>query len=342
MNKVAIVIPYMGKLPKNTKTFLLSCSYNPEIDWKIFIDQDTEYETFAPSNVTFIKSSLKQIKERIIKITKLKSINLTNGYKLCDYRPLYGQIFSDFLTGYDYWGYSDMDVVYGDLMKYIKAGIGQHVEKIGELGHLTIIRNSAIANKRYLLPISENEKRINLFKDVISQTDKICHFDEGPGLDTIYQQYQLDVYHNVDLAGDILFENLDLNSNDKRFTNKKSCYVWHAGHAYYSYHRNKNIFKHEYGYLHFQKRHFQNFISETSHLRTFSITTKGYSEMEDFSGSSITAAIANNHSPLFQRLRYTGHLYFKTNTFTNRKAFGYYLPVKYILWRIFKRRDFRI
>ena len=46
------------------------------------------------------------------------AITLHTPYKLCDYKPAYGEIFAPELSGYDFWGYGDMDLVFGDLRAY--------------------------------------------------------------------------------------------------------------------------------------------------------------------------------------------------------------------------------
>jgi len=46
-------------------------------------------------------------------------INLNSPYKLCDFKPTYGIIFEDMLSAYQYWGYGDMDIVFGDIRKHI-------------------------------------------------------------------------------------------------------------------------------------------------------------------------------------------------------------------------------
>jgi hypothetical protein len=36
-----------------------------------------------------------------------------DGYKVCDYRCAFGELYADELDGYDYWGHTDLDCVYG-------------------------------------------------------------------------------------------------------------------------------------------------------------------------------------------------------------------------------------
>lgn len=39
----------------------------------------------------------------------------TTAYAQCDYRPLFGEMFADQLRGCDWWGWCDLDIVWGDL-----------------------------------------------------------------------------------------------------------------------------------------------------------------------------------------------------------------------------------
>ena len=41
------------------------------------------------------------------------------AYTLCQYKPAYGHIFADYIKEYTHWGYSDIDVVFGDLRRWI-------------------------------------------------------------------------------------------------------------------------------------------------------------------------------------------------------------------------------
>lgn len=46
-------------------------------------------------------------------------VNVDTPYKLCDFKPAYGLIFSEYIQGYDFWGQSDIDVIYGDIRNFI-------------------------------------------------------------------------------------------------------------------------------------------------------------------------------------------------------------------------------
>ena len=41
------------------------------------------------------------------------------AYKICDFKPAFGKLFEDYLSEYDFWGYSDIDLILGDLTKVL-------------------------------------------------------------------------------------------------------------------------------------------------------------------------------------------------------------------------------
>jgi len=42
----------------------------------------------------------------------------TRAYKLCDIRPALGDIHPQEIEGYDYFGYGDIDVIYGNIRRF--------------------------------------------------------------------------------------------------------------------------------------------------------------------------------------------------------------------------------
>lgn len=135
-NRIVLILPYFGKFPDFFPFWLQSCVYNQQIDFLIITD-----------NICFDVSSCKNIFKldmsfndcRILIEEKLeRKILLKRPYKLCDYRPLYGKIFEDYIRGYDFWGYCDCDMVLGDVSKFITDEILNSYRFIGDLGHLHI------------------------------------------------------------------------------------------------------------------------------------------------------------------------------------------------------------
>ena len=47
-------------------------------------------------------------------------VTINDPYKVCDFKPLIGKIFQDQLLTYKYWGYCDLDIVFGNISKHIQ------------------------------------------------------------------------------------------------------------------------------------------------------------------------------------------------------------------------------
>jgi hypothetical protein len=110
--KIKIIIVYLGKLPDYFRLFLHSCSFNPMIDFLIFTD--AKVDSTIPDNVKIEPMTLSEFKVLVEQKTGLVP-QIDSGYKLCDFKPLTGFLFQEYLHGYDFWGHSDFDLVLGDI-----------------------------------------------------------------------------------------------------------------------------------------------------------------------------------------------------------------------------------
>lgn len=115
--KLAIVVCYIGKLPWYFRYFVHSCRYNPSIDFFIITD-DNDYPAQLPENVKVVLMSLTEI-NRIASDRLGFPVNVKEGYKMCDFKPTYGFLFSDLLKPYDFWGHGDLDVIFGNIRNFI-------------------------------------------------------------------------------------------------------------------------------------------------------------------------------------------------------------------------------
>ena len=111
------MICWQGNYPWYFPYFLHSCRYNPNIDFLIFTSiTDTKIE--LPPNVKTIPYSLKQFKTETSKKLGFK-VTVESGYKLCDFKPAYGYVFSDYIKDYDFWGYCDIDLIFGNIRTFM-------------------------------------------------------------------------------------------------------------------------------------------------------------------------------------------------------------------------------
>jgi len=111
MQKIVFIITYMGKYPWYFPYFLHSCRHNPTVDFLILSDNNTP-NLELPPNVKIIRSSLEHFKTDAAKTLGFEVV-AESGYKLCDFKPAYGYIFADYIKDYDFWGYCDVDVIFG-------------------------------------------------------------------------------------------------------------------------------------------------------------------------------------------------------------------------------------
>lgn len=108
--------------------WLKSCAANPTIDWILLTDDKTEYD--YPENVKVKYCSFESLKARIQKSYDFP-VQISSAWNLSLFKPAYGEIFAEELAGYDYWGHCDVDVIWGNIRKFITDDVLNKYEKIG-------------------------------------------------------------------------------------------------------------------------------------------------------------------------------------------------------------------
>ena len=116
MKKIAYILPYFGHLPKEFGFWLISCQMNSTVDWLLFTDDRTKFN--YPPNVKVTYCTFEDIKNKAQACFDFPIV-LNRPYKLCDYKAAYGDIFKNELTGYDYWGMCDLDLVWGNIREFL-------------------------------------------------------------------------------------------------------------------------------------------------------------------------------------------------------------------------------
>ena len=247
MKKIALIIPYYGKLNNYFEFWLKSAEFNPTIDFYFITDININLDT--NKNIYIVNKTFKELKAMVQELFDFK-IKLDNYYKLCDYKPIWGKIFeNEFLKDYDYWGYCDVDLILGDIRNFITDNILSNNDVILSHGHFMLYRNIPYIN--------------NLFTDMISQegfnykqtftTNYVTHFDEHGGIYNIIKK------RNIKLYDENIFA--DINAFKREFKingrpeKENVFYKWHNGKlTEYSQNEKKTLDKTEVMYVHIQKR----------------------------------------------------------------------------------------
>ena len=170
MKSIVFIIPYFGHFNNYFDIWLNSCAHNPTVNWLIFTDCKDEHN--YPENVKVVYTTFADIRARFQSFYDFP-ISLEKPYKLCDFKPAYGEIFYNYIKDYDFWGYCDTDLVWGDIRHFISDEILEKYDKIGNRGHCCLLRNTEKIRTTYRYDSS----RIVTYKEAFSSKLAFC-FDE--------------------------------------------------------------------------------------------------------------------------------------------------------------------
>lgn len=167
---IKIIIPYFGKFPEHMDLFFESCRHNKEFTFLVFTDQSIPHK--LPENVSFIQMKFDDVQDLIYKQLG-DSATLYSIYKLCDYKPIYGYIFSDYLSDAEYWGHCDVDLIFGRIMDFYDNNVFGKYEKVQTQGHLVFYKNTLRMNEMF-----KNYIPAGIMADEMMKTKEPCFYDE--------------------------------------------------------------------------------------------------------------------------------------------------------------------
>lgn len=246
--RVGIVICYFGLLPNYYDLWEQSCGYNPSFDFILLTDNkiESKYE-----NVIIVQSSLEEIKQRLEKALNHK-VALDISYKLCDYKPLYGIAFEDMLRDYEFWGMCDMDMVFGDLSVFITDEVLNNYDKIFQLGHLTLYRNTDYINWSFKAPgwVSWEEVVQSNYHKRFCERGMIAKHAGIPEI-KVYNPY---VYIDVSKIHMRYMRSRFLTKWYQKRNYRFQVFYWENGKLFRSALIHWKIRTNEFAYIHFQKR----------------------------------------------------------------------------------------
>ena len=168
MIKKIFLLPFFGKYP----------------DW---LDQwVANMERLKPMEYDYIIfSNLELFKQRVRDKLGIEPRITPGESKIWDYRPMLGVLFEEEIKGYDFWGHTDFDVVYGDISKFepdlTKLDIwSNHYDYI--CGFWTLYRN--------------NEKINNLFRKTADWKEILANPIATGWVEKGYTR-TVDLHHNM-------------------------------------------------------------------------------------------------------------------------------------------------
>lgn len=246
---IALIICYFGPLPSYSECVFKTAAFNDTIDWLIFSDQPGPSP--LPSNVHFIRSSLDDLRMRFQDRCGCK-VSLYRPADICNFRPAFGHCFREYLEPYQFWGHTDLDVLYGDLRSFLGEQLLMDHSRIYCRGHLSVYRNSEEVNRLFMLDVPGTPSYVDVFANPGER-----QFDEWKGIHRILRYHGIRQYH-AEVIADIRpptrfritrFEAMEIPNH------KHQIFYWYGGKTFQAYlHREGGIIDREVAYIHFQKR----------------------------------------------------------------------------------------
>jgi hypothetical protein len=143
MKSICLVAAFFGQAPAYLPLFMGSVARNPDVDFLLVTDMAGGFG--SPANLRVMKTTLADLSLRIAEKTGV-SVSITQAYKLCDFKPAYGMIFETELAGYDYWGWCDLDLVFGRIrLFFTEELLARHAVLTSKpyyiSGAFTLVRN---------------------------------------------------------------------------------------------------------------------------------------------------------------------------------------------------------
>lgn len=160
MNKIVLICLWFGEIPDYFKYHYETCESNKNVDFLFITDQQIKLES---SNYRTMNIDINFLKNRI-KETIGIDYEFSSNRNICQLKCALGDIFYEEIKEYSYWGFHDIDVLFGDFNKFILPLINENYDIISFgaknfhdriSGPLTLVKNNEINNQLYKRKISE-------------------------------------------------------------------------------------------------------------------------------------------------------------------------------------------
>ena len=246
MTSIAIIAVYIGKLPNWTQLWLKTCANNPGIQFFLATDQ-VDSLTNLPANVATIPVTLAGLRVRFSELVGFP-VELPVPYKICEYKPLYGLLFSEYLHGFRYWAHVDMDMLFGNISNFIPWNSIEQYDRLFHRGHFALFRNTDAGNNLFRLPHPDFPL------ERFFCNPRYMGFDETIGMIRIVEHNKISQFENNEVIGDLTHRSPRMALTHKSLNFRHQAFAIHNGRAIHIYDNQGKIETREFMYFHFQKR----------------------------------------------------------------------------------------
>ena len=286
--RTLVIVTWFGPLPVHFSLWAKSCGANPHIDFLLVTDQRVAGNLMPPN----VRINRMQFKNVIIQFARHTGMTLTfsNPHKMCDFKPLYHLLACD-LEYYDYWGFCDLDVIFGDLSLVTRGRLGRYDMLLGE-GHLRFLRNcTSVKNAwRHL-----DWRRI--FSDQLT-----VGMDEHHYFNRLFargNKHGFSWYNDPAKIADIDpgYRQFRLIPNHKNY--RVQSFLWDGKKIFREFVEQRKYLQEEFAYIHFQKRSMQVPLPEDYCSKKDGQLVIGPAGFTQYSGEVFAQAIKERNRPRF-------------------------------------------
>lgn len=137
MRKALLIVPYFGELPEWFDRWAESVARLEAYGYDVLLDRDED-----------------DFRDRVEWALGLQCPRLADTGKPWDFRPALGELYRDELAEYEFWGHTDLDVVYGRVGEWLTddflASLDLHSNHRDYVcGFWSLYRNAPIVNGLY-------------------------------------------------------------------------------------------------------------------------------------------------------------------------------------------------
>lgn len=272
MKSIALINFYFANIiPQYMEFYLSSVSYNETVDLFLFTNLDIK----SPSNnIKIIKTTFEafseqienHVSEELRKRGILDVVKIETAYKIADFRPAFGLSFQEYIKDYDFWGGCDLDLIFGNIRKYVPDNVLERYDKIYEHGHFFLIKNTNQCNTAFLYDFENCFKgvlhlRKNSFFEEVYEKPWLPH----GGINSIFNRKGT-LYKNRKALCDVSFKYSNLIDFKNSSGSNQNIFEFNHGMVYRHALINETVKTEEVFYVHFQKRQLAVHTNNKSHF----------------------------------------------------------------------------
>jgi hypothetical protein len=140
---LVLLIAYFGSWPEWINLFTASCATNKNVHWRFLTDCGVPDN--CPSNVEIRTTSFDDYKNLVSERLGF-SFQHASAYKASEIRPALGYIYEKEIKEFEFFGYADIDVIWGDIDRFYGPLRGSYdlitTHEHRTAGHFSIFRNT--------------------------------------------------------------------------------------------------------------------------------------------------------------------------------------------------------